>query len=170
MIVIPNSVRVVAVISALALAGGLLTLALLVKPAQAQAETITDTDRSTFNKPWISCTGEEVLIQGISQTVAHTTTDENGVFHTVTTSNVKGHGESASAKYVFNSTFHSHENITGEPGDNYNGTFMQTVKLIRQGSDTTTDDLEARLFMHMTLNDQGEVTSEVIKVEDEVCT
>ncbi len=42
MIVIPNRARVVAVISALALAVGLLTLALLAKPAQVQALAISE--------------------------------------------------------------------------------------------------------------------------------
>jgi peptidoglycan/LPS O-acetylase OafA/YrhL len=63
MIVIANRVRVVVVmVSALAVAAGLLTLALLEKPAQAQAETITSNDRSTFNLPssaWKACSRKD---------------------------------------------------------------------------------------------------------------
>jgi hypothetical protein len=172
MLVIPARVKVVVVmVSALALAAGLLTLALLSKPAQAQAETITTQDRSTFTQLSGACGNNElVLIQGTMHTVAHTTTDETGVRHTTFHFNIQGRGESASgAKYVFNHVFTSHDNFTGVAGDNFTLTFTQTVKLIRQGSATPTDDLKSRLLIHVTLNDQGEVTAEVEKAESE-CT
>jgi hypothetical protein len=160
---------VVVMVSALALAAGLLTLALLSKPAQAQAETTTTQDRTTFNQTFFSCTGELVQIQGTMHTVAHTTTDANGERHTTFHFTIQGRGESESgAKYVFNAVFTLHENFpAGDP--NYNVTFTQTVKLIRQGSATPTDDLEAKLLIHQTLNSQGELTSEILKAEGE-CT
>jgi hypothetical protein len=170
MIVIPNRGRVVAVISALALAAGLLTLALLAKPAQAQAETTTSNDRSTFNEFFTSCTGELVQIQGTLHTVEHSTIDANGVRHTTFHFQTQGRGESDSgAKYVFQDVRVAHDNDTGAPGDNFNITFTETLKLIRQGSATPTDDVESRLLVHVTLNDQGEVTAEVFKAEGE-CT
>jgi hypothetical protein len=169
MIVIPNRVRVVVVMaSALALAAGLLTLALLAKPVQAQVEPITSNDRSTFNQFFTSCTGELVQIQGTLHTIAHTTIDENGVRHTVFHFEIRGQGESASgAKYVFHDVFNMHETFTGALGDNYNTTFTRTSKLIRQGSATPTDDLESNLLIHVTLNDLGEVTAVVDKAESE---
>lgn len=62
---------------------GLLTVALLSKPAQAaQAETVTTTtDRTTFNQTFRSCTNELVQIQGTLHTVAHSTIDVNDVIH-----------------------------------------------------------------------------------------
>jgi hypothetical protein len=45
----------------------------------------------------------------------------------------------------------------------------EAMKIIRQGSATPTDDVESRLLIHVTLNDQGEVTAEVFKAEGE-CT
>ena len=41
----------------------------------------------------------------------------------------------------------------------------QTVKITRQGSVTTTDDLQAKALFHITINAQGEVTAEVSKFE-----
>src|SRR3712207_2101994 len=112
MLVIPTCVRVLVVVSALALAAGLLTLALGAKPAQAQAETVTDTDRSPFTFLAVSCTGEEVLFQGTLYTVAHTTIDANGGFHTKFEVNVKGKGEGleSGAEYVFHQVFNLQEN------------------------------------------------------------
>ncbi len=155
---------------ALALAASLLTLAVvLVKPAQAQAETTTSTDRSTINLGFFSCTNELVFLQGTLQTVAHTTIDANGERHTTFHNIIQGRGESANgAKYVYHNTFDFHENFpAGDP--NYNVTYTQAVKLIGQGSVSSTDDLEVKLLIHQTLNSQGELTSEILKAETE-CT
>jgi hypothetical protein len=168
--IIPNRVRVVAVISALALAGGLLTLALLAKPTQAQAETITDNYRSTFTYTFSNCNGELVKIQATTHAVAHSTIDENGVLHTQFHVINQGQGASkGGAQYVFQDTLNFNENNLTGVGDGYNGTITYTSKLIRQGSDTPTDDLYAKYFIHITVNDQGEVTAVVEKIES-VCT
>jgi hypothetical protein len=170
MIVIANRVRVVVVmVSALALAGGLLTLALLEKPAQAQAETITDKDRSTFEGFFNSCTGEEVFIEGTMHTVAHTTIDANGERHIKFHFSLQGQGEGASSgdKYVFHRVDNSHQNFTE---DNANFTFSDSANLIRQGSATPTDDLQGKILFHITINAQGEVTTVVDKFEFGVCT
>ena len=171
MIVIPARVKVVVVmVSALALAAGLLTLTLLAKPAQAHAETVTSQDRTTFNQTFFSiCTGEFILMQGTTHTVAHTTIDANGERHTTFHTQVQGVGESESgAKYVFKDVFTLHENFPASD-PNYNVTYSGTTKLIRQGSPTPTDDLEVKLLIHVTLNDHGELTAEVEKFESE-CT
>ena len=94
MIVIPNRVRVVVVVSALALAAGLLTLALLAKPTQAQAETITSTERLPLNNTYFNpCTGEEFHIEGTVHLVQHRTIDENGTDHVQVHSNTQGRGQ-----------------------------------------------------------------------------
>jgi hypothetical protein len=167
MLVIPARVRVVVVmVSALALAAGLLTMALLSKPAQAQAQTFTDTDQTTFNQTFRSCTNELVQIQGTLHTVAHSTIDANGVIHSAFNFTLQGQGVSDSgAKYVFHSAFKQGYTFTA---DNSTYTFIQTEKLIRQGSDTPSDDLEYRILYHVTVNDQGEVTA-VVDQGDRVC-
>jgi hypothetical protein len=159
------------VVSALALAAGLLTLALLATPTQARAETITSHDRTTFNNGFSTCTADEVVFIDLSMhTVAHTTIDENGVRHTNFNFNIQGRGESnTGAKYVYHGVSNQHETFTGVVGDNYNRTFIESAQLIRQGSATPTDDLPFRHWVHVTLNDHGEVTAFFEKVEGE-CT
>ena len=167
MVVIPNRVRVVMVVSALALAAGLLTLALLEKPAQAQAETITDNDRSTFDGPVASCMGEFVFIEGTMHTVAHTTIDANGGFHTKFQYILKGQGEGLDSgdKYLYNDTFGYNVNSTGA----INQTQTETFKITSQGSASATDDLQGKVLYHVTVNANGEVTTEVYNFEFE-CT
>jgi hypothetical protein len=171
MLVIPTRVKVVVVmVCALALAGGLLTLTLLAKPAQAQAETIKDMYRDPFiGFVSTGCQGGEVVrMQGIQFTNTHTTIDANGVSHIQFQFNFKGQGEGLDSgdKYVFHDVSGAHVNSTGA----FNETFTQNLKLIRQGSATTTDDFNATAVFHVTVNENGEVTTEFLKVEDDPCT
>ena len=77
MMVIPNRGRVVAVLSALALAGGLLTLALLAKPTQAQPPTANENSGVSEQVPISGgldaseCTGEVINIEGTLHIVNH---------------------------------------------------------------------------------------------------
>jgi hypothetical protein len=174
MIVIPNRVRVVVVmVSALAVAAGLLTLALLEKPAQAQAETITSTDRDTVSGTIGtigSCTDEPVFIEGTLHTVGHTTIDANGVRHIRGHFNEQGQGEGLSSgdKYVYHDVFNDHA-YEAWFTNTFNETFTETIKLIRQGSATPMEDLNFKVLFHVTVNAQGELTSDVFKMESE-CT
>jgi hypothetical protein len=175
MIVIANRVRVVVVmVSALAVAAGLLTLAVVLeKPAQAQAETITSTDRDTVSGTIGtegSCTDEPVFIEGTLHTVGHTTIDATGGFHTKFQFNYKAQGEGLSSgdKYVYHDVFNDHA-YEAWFTNTFNETFTETIKLIRQGSATPTDDLNFKVLFHVTVNAQGEVTSDVFKMESE-CT
>jgi hypothetical protein len=173
MVVLPNRVRVVMVVSGLALAASLLTLAVvLAKPAQAQAETFTDTDRSTFTFYTSSCTGDDlVFFEGTEQIVAHTTIDANGVYHTKGQYKLQGQGEGLDSgdKYVYNYVSDYHENYSLAPGENYNFTQTLNVKIIRQGADTTTDDLQGKALFHVTIDENGEVTA-VVENFEVVCT
>jgi|SRR5829696_4040081 len=91
MVVMTTRVRAVALVVALALAASLLTLAVvLAKPAQAA--TFTDTDRSPFSFTVEGCT-ETVFVEGTFNTVAHTTTDANGGFHSKVQASLIGQGE-----------------------------------------------------------------------------
>jgi hypothetical protein len=171
MVVMTTRGRAVVLVVALALAASLLTLAVvLAKPAQAQAGTSTLTDQSEFNGSFLSCANEFVQIQGTINTVVHSTTDANGEVHNVSRSNIQGVGESDSgAKYVFNANNQFIENSSGG-APYFNVTFTQSAKLIRQGEATPTDDdRDISLLIHQTVNAQGKLTSEIIKVE-EVCT
>jgi hypothetical protein len=168
MVVIPNRVRVVVVVSALALAAGLLTLTLLGKPAQAQAETVTDTfrDAFTFETGGRFDNGgcsEIVFIEGTLHTVSHTTIHANGDFHTKFLFNLKGQGEGLSSgdKYVYNLTSGFNVNATGP----FTRTSTRTFKITQQGSATATDDLQGKVLFHVTVNANGEVTTVVDQFE-----
>jgi hypothetical protein len=160
MVVIPNRVRVVLVVSALALAAGLLTLASLANPAQAKAQNFMDTDQSpTSVTLFSSCTGEPgelVFIEGNSNLVSHTTIDGNGMVHTRYHQTVQGQGEGdiSGTKYVYTSVYNYDVYSTGV---NYNFTNTHNIKLISQ--DSATDDMNIKLLSHVTVNDQGEVTA-----------
>jgi hypothetical protein len=126
MLVIPARVKVVVVmVSALALAAGLLTLTLLAKPAQAQAQTVTDRDRTPFSFIVSGC-DEPFLLEGAFYSVAHTTTDANGGFHTWFQFKLQGTGEGLSSgdRYVYQNVFNEQLNFTGP----INHTFTQTFK------------------------------------------
>jgi hypothetical protein len=174
MAVMTTRARTVVLVVALALAASLLTLAVVpAKPAQAQAETVTDTERVTFSGDVFSpCSGEVggeiVHVEGTVLTVAQTTIDANGGIHTKLQFNAKGKGEGLDSgdKYVYHQVFSRHANFTGA----HNETLTQTFKIIRQGSVTTTDDFNARLVIHVTVNANGDVTTEFLRFEEEPCT
>jgi hypothetical protein len=160
--------RVALVGVAVALAAGLLTLAVvLAKSAQAQADTFTDTYQDTFRFYTGGCTGEPVLIEGTLHTVAHTTIDANGGYHTKFQYNLKGQGEGLDSgdKYLYNDTFGYNVNSTGA----INQTQTETFKITSQGSGSATDDLQGKVLYHVTVNANGEVTTEVYNFEFE-CT
>jgi hypothetical protein len=171
MVVIPARVKVLVVmVSALALAAGLLTLTLLSKPAQAQAQTSTDIERTPFIEFVSGCSGEETfLLEGTLRTVAHTTMDASGGFHTKFQFHLWGQGEGLSSgdKYVFNDI--QNRTFNSRTGAVLNITQLQTFQIIRQGSATPTDDLQATTLVHLTINAQGELTAEV-RNESVSCT
>jgi hypothetical protein len=168
MVVMTTRGRAVVLVVALALAASLLTLAVvLAKPAQAQALTFTDTDQEPF--PFSGGCTETAVFEATLYTVAHTTIDPNGGRHTKFHFKVQGQGEGLDSgdKYVLN--WVGNENRNFPPGMLPTVTQTETFQIIRQGSDTTTDDLQLKLLFHVTVNAQGEVTAEVINVEV-VCT
>jgi hypothetical protein len=169
MVVMTTRGRAVVLVVALALAASLLTLAVvLAKPAQAQAETTTDTDRSTFSSRADGCT-ETVFVHATFNTVAHTTTDANGGFHSTFHSSLTGQGEGLDSgdKYVINGV----SNVARNSPTGADLTFTQTIhfKIIRQGSASATDDVQNSALIHVTVNAQGEVTAEFEEFKSE-CT
>jgi hypothetical protein len=104
MMVIPNRGRLVAVISALALAVGLLTLALLAKPAQAQTNGAVS-ERFPIDQviDGSACAGEDILVEGTLHTVNHFTLQDDGTYHVNSHFNfagVKGVGLTSGDNYV----------------------------------------------------------------------
>jgi hypothetical protein len=173
--VIPNHVRVVAVISALVLAGGLLTLALLAKPSQAQAQTERSNEwvpiDGVIDNP---CTGELVSYQGTVHVVSTITQDEGGNLHFQGHTNLvggEGVGLTSGAEYVVRerSSFHSNRHDFESDQAPANFTQVYTLQFTREGSPTAEDDFLVNTFIQFTQNANGEVTAVVDKFE-EVCT
>jgi hypothetical protein len=166
--VIPNRGRVLAVISALALAGGLLTLALLAKPSQAQGQgAVVEQFPISFIQV-NNCTGEEVLVEGTLHTVTQSVTDEEDRVHDHSSdnlSNVTAVGRTSGDEYILQGL--NHAEFNGSPTSSDTSTASFTTRFIRVGPDTPEDDLLASGFLHFTINANGEVTSEVelFKVE-----
>jgi hypothetical protein len=169
MIVIPNRLRVVVLFSALALAAGLLMLALQAKPAQAQAETGTSPQRFSFAATSINpCTGETFFVEGTQLFLFHSTLDANGGEHFDVNSTVQAQGVSDSGvKYVFHETAPTHLTLTLDAAKNFTST--DTGRFIRQGSATPEDDFVVKFVSHVTINANGELTSEFATMEIE-CT
>ena len=126
MMVIPNRVRVLALISALALAGGLLTLVLLTKHTQAQPPTDNKNQKGAvveefplgFSLDTTQCIGGELIdVTGTLRTVNHFVPVQGG-YHVNTTFrvNATGVGQTTGDKYVISATSKTVENFlaTGE--------------------------------------------------------
>jgi hypothetical protein len=150
----------------LALAAGLLTLASLATPTQAQSGT---TDRVEFSENFTDqCTGELFHIDGTILTVSHYTIDANGGQHIQYVENTKGTGESLTtgAEYAFSRETHGQRNYFGDSYTYYDS-YVTTMK--RQGSTTPEDDFKITISVKQTINANGEVTTEIVKVESS-CT
>jgi hypothetical protein len=96
MAVMPNRVRVVVLVSALALAAGLLMLTLLAKPAQTQAETFTINEQVPIRFSTDNCTGEPVAFEGTQHLLLHVTQNATGGFLVINHSDLQGQGVSPS--------------------------------------------------------------------------
>jgi len=132
MMVIPNRGRVVAVISALALAGGLLALALLAKPTQAQAEGASSEQFPIeFAIDMSACGGEEIDVTGTLHTVNHFTVRPDGTYHVNSHFNfagVKGVGRTTGDNYVIPALGGAVENFV-QPGQIVTGTVDITLAI-----------------------------------------
>jgi len=160
MSVIANRVRVVVVVSALALAAGLLMLASLAKPAQAQPQQrvneVVPIDSAVVNP----CTDPEevVSIEGTQHLIFFTNVDANGGSHSKGQIILQAKGVSDSgAEYVIHSSMISQDN--SEPGQGFTFIFTGTTTFVRQGSDTPPDNLLVKETNHVTVNANGELTS-----------
>jgi hypothetical protein len=167
MVVIPNRVRVVVVVSALAVC--LLTLALPASPAQAQPDQMVNERLPFAYTTYHSCTNEEISIEGTQHLIFFTNEDANGGFHFKGHNNLQGTAVSVSgAKYVIQESLNNHNNydfdVVSESASNF--TMTDSFHMIRQGPATTTEDeIAVKVVFHVTVNANGEVTSVVDQYE-----
>ena|SRR5215211_6080119 len=170
MVVMTTRARAVVLVVALALAASLLTLAVvLAKPAQAQAQTDHFNERVPISGVFVNpCTGEEVTYEGTIHLVFQRTEDASGGFHFKGHQNIQVQGVGTSgAKYVILETNNQQQNfdVFSESASSFTST--DTFQVIRQGSETAEDDFQGKATFHVTVNANGEVTSDVVKFESE---
>jgi hypothetical protein len=167
MMVIPNRARVVAVLPALALAGGLLTLALLAKPTQAQPTQAQGQGATVQEFPAsggidsTNCTGEVILIEGTIHTVSILKAREDGGYRFTdhfNFSNVKGVGETTGEEYVINIKSTVVEKFVPD-GEFATGTVF-TSGVVSKGS-MPNEQLLSRV--HFIQNDDGTIKMENIQ-------
>ena len=162
MMVIPNRARVVAVISTLALAGGLLTLALLAKPAQAQGQgAVVEQFPIDFAIDMSACGGGEVInVTGTLHTVNHFTVQEDGTYHVNSHFNfagVKGVGLTTGDNYVVPASGNTVENFV-QPGQIVTGTV--DINLIIGKGQLPNQVALARV--HYVISPEGEIKVETV--------
>jgi hypothetical protein len=120
MMIIPNRVRVLAVMLALALAGGLLTLALLAKPSQAQPPTDNENRGANSDRFEIGvdfdvsdCQGGSIQLTGTVNSVDRYYENDKGyhlLFH-ANFANGRGVGIPSGEEYIITSTGGTTENF-----------------------------------------------------------
>jgi hypothetical protein len=161
MMVIPNRMRVVALISALALAGGLLTLALLAKPAQAQTEgASSERFPVEFTTDATECAGELIDVTGTLHVVNHFTIQENGTYHVNSHFNFaggKGVGQTTGDMYVVPASGAAVENFV-QSGQIVTGTV--DVNLIIGKGQLPNQVAIARV--HFIISPEGEIKVETV--------
>jgi hypothetical protein len=161
MLVMPNRVRVLAVMLALALVGGLLTLALLAKPTLAQGKGAVVEDFPlgvTFDS---TCTGESIDIEGTLHTVNIFKARKDGGYHIIShynLMNMRAVGETTGEEYVVPSSGTAVENFVAD-GQTVTGT-VDINLTISKGSMPNQIGF-ARV--HYILTSEGEVKAETIQ-------
>jgi hypothetical protein len=161
MAVLPIRVRVVLVVSALALAAGLLALASLATPTQAQNST---PERVPINQGYYNeCTGESFQIDGTLLIVDHFTTDASGGNHAQAVETIQGTAENLTTgvEYAYKDRRVLQFNFTGDTST-YHDSYVVTMR--RQGSTTPDDDLKSTIFLKLTAANE-EIRTEIVKFE-----
>jgi hypothetical protein len=159
--VIPNRSRVVAVMLVLAIAGGLLTLALLAKPSQAQEKgAVSEQFPVDFLIDTSGCAGELIHVTGTLHTVNHFTLQEDGTYHANSHFNlagVKGVGLTSGDTYVVPASGAVVENFV-QPGQIVTGTV--DINLVIGKGQTPNQVALARV--HYVISPEGEIKVETV--------
>jgi hypothetical protein len=169
MMAIPNRVRVVAVMLALALAGGLLTLTLLAKPSQAQPSTPNENRGATSQEmplaggiDTIECGGEQIDLTGTLHILTHFFADEEGGYHLNSHYNVQdgeGVGRTTGEMYRFASSGANVENYI-PPSEQTNTGSVDMNVVIGKGQ---VADSSSFIRIHYIITTEGEVKVETVE-------
>jgi hypothetical protein len=189
MMVIPNRVSVAAVITALALAGGLLSLALLANPTQAKPPTDNENRGATSQEfpltgsigtpppedPGCGTFGEVINIEGTLHIVTHFFADEEGGYHLNSHYNaqhVTGVGvdpitsEPTGTEYVYATSGAFVENYIPATGQVNTGS-VDLYLIIQKGPGTTEDETLTKqvtfIRIHYIIDTDGTVKVENVE-------
>jgi hypothetical protein len=149
MTVIPNRTRVLAVISVLALVSGLLTLALLAKPSQAQSNgATTEWFEIDFIHDVTDCSGEIVEVTGTMHFVNSYVPKEDGTFNVNSHLRLQatGVGQTTGNEYVVHTKSFAHEYYHVETGQYLFGA-MDTTMVVSKGSTPNSQFLTRFIFI-----------------------
>jgi hypothetical protein len=139
-----------------------LMAAVIAGPVSAQAVTETSKETFALSNVLDDCEGgvETIVVESIARVVVHTTTDENGGIHSFV--NLSLHGVTATdangETVHFSAQEHDGLYVLDVPtSGTFTHTFTQTSKAISSGP---SDNRFITTLMHLTVNANGEVTSE----------
>jgi hypothetical protein len=137
----------------------------LTRSAAAQATTSTTSTTTPLNSPvGSSCSPEFVDVTGIVHLVRHTMQNGQGLVSQIVQLNASGIGvgQISGQTYVF--TQSSHEVFNSQPPA-LEFTMVETIHLIRAGEAPQRDDFRLRLIVHVTINENGDMTAQVNSFE-----
>jgi hypothetical protein len=127
--------------------------------AAAQAAVVIN-QREPFTIFEITCTGEQIVLEGTRHLLVHVTESDAGGVHVGVEFNIHGQGTSPSgARYILSTG--ANNNFTLAPGETVTQTVTTRTQTIRAGEAVPDDDLFFVFVFHITVNPNGEVTSEV---------
>jgi hypothetical protein len=128
-------------------------------PARAAVEY---NEKIPFTDDFDACSGERVSIDGIQHIVGHITKDTNGKLHYVFTRNTKGTGigQISGDQYILTDAVvqRDFEFVPGQPqiySQEYHSVF------IHKGESFSNDDTIIHFLSKLTVNANGEVTTDI---------
>lgn len=129
-------------------------------PTFAEADTATEIFTEPYNAIITACNGEEVQLSGELLFIFHTNRDAQDALHTTITlvpNQVVGVGAETGTKYrAVGGDRENYYNLDGEAPITYTNTDM--YNLVSQGG---TDNLQIKYTFHVTVNANGELSTEV---------
>lgn len=129
-------------------------------PAAAQATTVTTNETIPFTDTRVNpCNQDLVTFSGNMHVANHVTTDAGGGTHVrshVNYQNVLGTGAPSGLTYRVKTT--TNETLNDNDGPQSELTVIQVVRLISQGS---APNFQLQVVLHITINANGQTTSEV---------
>jgi hypothetical protein len=143
-----------------------LSLTLMSISAMAQATSTTTVEKVPLNGVFTACNGEDVPFGGTLNIVSHMTVSSSGQVNIKVgiSANLKGVGQLTGAKYV--GSLNAETGIRADSIDlaPYNATITVHLNFNGQGN---LPIAKLKVLVHLTVNANGDITSEKIVFTDE---